>query len=56
MCGHEYTSKLERMFQDMRVSKTLTDQYRVSQENQDLKEIGIVYSKNNSKEKFCFYF
>jgi hypothetical protein len=54
MCGCEYTSKLERMFQDISVSKTLTDQYRDFQKNQDLKEIGIVYAKNDPKEKFCF--
>ncbi len=55
MCGYEYTSKLERMFQDISVSKTLTDQYRAFQKNQGLKETGIVYS-NNWKEKFSFYF
>jgi len=56
MCGCEYTSKLERMFQDMGVSTTLTDQYRVFQENQGVKETGIVYSKNNWKEKLAFLF
>ncbi|CAF5030691.1 unnamed protein product, partial [Rotaria magnacalcarata] len=27
-CGFEYTSKLQRMFQDIGVSKDLIDQYR----------------------------
>jgi len=54
MCGSAFTSKLKRMFQDMGVSKTLTGQYRAFQENQGVKETGIVYSKNNLKEKLPF--
>jgi hypothetical protein len=42
------------MFQDIGVSRTLTDQYRAFQKNQGVKKIGIVDAKNNSKEKFCF--
>ena len=28
MCGYEYTNKLQRMFQDMNVSKDLNDKFK----------------------------
>jgi len=40
-CGFEYTSKLQRMFQDIGVSKNLIDQYRTYCEKSRLDDIGI---------------
>ncbi|CAF0885104.1 unnamed protein product [Adineta ricciae] len=38
-CGFEYTSKLQRMFQDIGVSKNLIDQYRTHCESKRLEDI-----------------
>jgi len=38
-CGFEYTSKLQRMFQDIGVSKNLIDQYRTYCEKRNLQDI-----------------
>ncbi|CAF4837528.1 unnamed protein product [Rotaria sp. Silwood1] len=38
-CGFEYTSKLQRMFQDIGVSKNLIDQYRTYCEKNSLSDI-----------------
>ena len=35
MCGYEYTNKLQRMFQDMTVSKNLNDKFKKQITNQD---------------------
>ncbi|CAF5186455.1 unnamed protein product, partial [Rotaria sp. Silwood1] len=40
-CGFAYTSKLQRMFQDICVSKNLIDQYRTYCEENKLDDIGI---------------
>ncbi|CAF3480467.1 unnamed protein product, partial [Rotaria sp. Silwood2] len=40
-CDSKYTSKLQRMFQDIGVSKNLTDQYRTYCEENKLDDIGI---------------
>jgi cullin 1 len=49
-CGFEYTSKLQRMFQDIGVSKNLIDQYRTYCEKRKLDDIGI----NSLDLIFCF--
>ena len=40
-CGYEYTSKLQRMFQDIGVSKDLVERYRTYCEQRKLYDIGI---------------
>lgn len=44
-CGFEYTSKLQRMFQDIGVSKDLNDQFRAHvATNEDVSPLGIDFS------------
>ena len=44
-CGFEYTSKLQRMFQDIGVSKTVIDQYQTYCENKQLTNISMINLK-----------
>ncbi len=41
-CGFEYTSKLQQMFQDIGVSKTLIVEYKKYCENNQVTGIGLV--------------
>ncbi|KAL7750061.1 ubiquitin ligase (cullin) of SCF [Sorochytrium milnesiophthora] len=44
-CGYDYTSKLQRMFTDMGVSKDLNDNFRSQMEqNHDASELGLDFS------------
>jgi ribonucleotide reductase beta subunit family protein with ferritin-like domain len=45
-CGFEYTSKLQRMFQDIGVSKTLIMEYEKYCENQQVTGIGMINLQN----------
>lgn len=50
-CGFEYTSKLQRMFQDIGVSKNLIDQYRTyceSKKIEDTVDFSIMVLSSNS--------
>jgi cullin 1 len=40
-CGFEYASKLQRMFQDMRLSTTLIDEYRTYCKSRRVTDIGM---------------
>jgi cullin 1 len=40
-CGFEYSSKLQRMFQDIRLSATLINEYRTYCENKRVTDIGM---------------
>jgi hypothetical protein len=52
MCPCEYTSKLERMFQDIGVSKTTTEEYGKFCADQQLTGLGIRHSKNKNIDWF----
>lgn len=43
-CGFEYTNKLQRMFQDMQISKDLNDSYKSWQETKGDKGNGVDFS------------
>ncbi|CAF3662226.1 unnamed protein product [Rotaria sp. Silwood1] len=50
-CGFKYTSKLERMFQDIGVSKSLIDQYRTYCEKlrlDDIVDFSVMVLSSNS--------
>ncbi|CAF1367900.1 unnamed protein product [Rotaria sordida] len=51
-CGFEYTSKFEQMIQDIDISKTLIDQYRMDCKNKNLKDIvdfSVMVLRSNSR-------
>src|SRR5689334_14985001 len=52
VCDCEYTSKLERIYKDIVVSKHLTDKYGTFCKNRYPIGIGIRHSKKISNEKF----
>lgn len=39
-CGYQFTSKLEGMFNDMRISRDMQDSYKAYKRNQSLQQIG----------------
>ncbi|CAF0830567.1 unnamed protein product [Adineta steineri] len=53
-CGYEYTSKLEQMIKDIRLSEDLTNEYRTYQENTHENETRKIYSNNFLEENNFF--
>jgi len=51
MCGFEYTSKLEQMFKDITVSKTLTVEYGKYCENHHVTGLGTIKLTNITHKK-----
>jgi hypothetical protein len=55
-CGYEYTSKLQRMFQDIGVSKTLIPEYEKYCENHHVTDIGTINRKQLIPKIHLIYF